>query len=65
MIVRAALFFIVFAIAAFSFYWAAFRTNFFNAARLAEIVKVGLIAIVAVLSAAVALGFVIIADKIL
>lgn len=65
MIVRAALFFIVFALAAFSFYWMVFRTKFFNAARIAEIVKTGLIVLVAVLSAAVALGFVIIADKIL
>jgi hypothetical protein len=63
MIIRAGLFFLAFVVAFFAFYWTVFRTKFFSGARNIEITKVGLLAVIATVSAVGVIAFIITADK--
>lgn len=63
MIFRLILFFVVFAVAFYSFYWMLFRTKYFSAQRTFEIVKVAGLMFITALSAGVAVALFTLADQ--
>lgn len=63
MIARFILFLVVFAVLFFSLYWAVFRTKFFTAERVLEIVKTFGIAIIALASAGLIVGAILMFDQ--